>query len=190
MNAKFNGEKWVVDVTGQQFQEMVEGFFKRNPVPTCDELKNALVPVGVPNTATEGSFGKNGIFKFVFMSSDGIDLMVKYHDIDRRVAAKFPGNNAALYWTAQILCNKCSYFTWDAKKNKAGVTPIGEKKVRDGVAPRENAAHIPLRSGPSIGTEDQTHLSKVSLAGVCFCTTLLLFFPKGNQKFDIVCKII
>ena len=154
MNAKYNGEKWVVDVTGQQFQEMVEGFFKRNPIPTCDELKDALVPVGIPNTATEGSFGKNGVFKFEFKSFDGIDLMVKYNDIDRRVAAKFPGNNAAMYWTAQILCNECSYFTWDSKRKKAGITPVGEKKVRNGVAPRDNAAHIPLRSGPSIGTED------------------------------------
>ena len=154
MKAKYNGEKWVVEVTGQQFQEMVERFFKRNPFPSCDELKDALVPVGVSNTADEGFYGPNGIFKYEFMSLDGIDLMVKYHRPDERAGARNPGCNSSLYWTAQIVCNNCKYFSWETEKKKAGTVTVANKKVQEGKAPRCNAAHIPLRSGPSLGTED------------------------------------
>lgn len=154
MNAKFNGEKWCVDVTGQQFQEMVEKFFKQNPFPTCDEMKYALVPVGIPNTAEEGYFGHNGIFKYRFVSSDGIDLMVKYHKPDERAGAKNPGCNSSMYWTAQILCNYCSYFSWETKTRKAATVTVSCRKAQDGKAPRCNATHIPLRSGPSLGTGD------------------------------------
>lgn len=157
MKAKYNGEKWVVDVTGQQFQEMVEGFFKRNPIPACDELKDALVPVGISNAVKkgeEGKFGPNGIFKYKFVSSDGIDLMVKYHGVDEDAGRNNPGCNSSIGWTAQIVCNYCSYFTWDAKKKKAGTVTVASWKVERGKAPRENFAHIPLRGTPFLGTED------------------------------------
>lgn len=156
MKAKYIGEKWVVDVTGQQFQEMVEGFFKRNPVPTCDELKDALVPAGVSNAAKgkEGRFGPNGIFKYVFVSSDGIDLMVKYHRPDVYAGVNHPGCNSSEGWTAQIVCNYCSYFTWDTEKKKSGTVTVGCRKVQEGKAPSVDSAHIPLRGTPSLGTED------------------------------------
>ena len=156
MNARYNGEKWVVEITAQQFHEMVERFFNRNPFPTCDELKDALVPSGVHNSAIDnvGRFGENGIFKFEFWSSDGIALMVKYHDIDPKVAENYPGNNAAIGWTAQIICDDCTYFAWDSKQSKARTIKVGRKKVEEGKAPKDPSAHIPLRSGPTIVAED------------------------------------
>lgn len=175
MNTKYNGGKWVVDVTGQQFQEIVERFFKQNPFPTCDELRYALVPGGIPNTAVEGKFGTDGIFKHEFVSSDGIYLMVKYHKPDEDAEANNPGCNSGNYWTTQIVCNDCSYFLWYPQKKKASTVKVSERKIREGKAPRCDAAHIPLRSGPSNATKDWTHMSKVSLAGEGDCPTLLLF---------------
>ena len=156
MIAELNSEKKVVEVTGQQFHQMVVKFFKKNPFPTCDELKKALVPSGVSNSAEgeEGRFGPNGIFKYRFVSSDGIDLMVKYHGVDEDAGRNNPGCNSSIGWTAQIVCNYCSYFTWDAKKKKAGTVTVASWKVERGKAPRENFAHIPLRGTPSLGTED------------------------------------
>lgn len=156
MNARYNGEKWVVEITAEQFHEMVERFFNRNPFPTCDELKDALVPSGVQNSAKDnvGKFGVNGIFKFEFLSSDGIALMVKYHDIDPKVAENYPGNNAAIGWTAQIICSDCTYFTWETEEKRAGTKSVPRRMARKGIAPPENSAHIPLRSGPTIVAED------------------------------------
>ena len=150
MKAKYNGEKWTVEITGQQYQEMVEEFFKRNSFPSCDELKDALVPSGIPNSAEgkEGRYGINGIFKYVFVSSDDIDLMVKYHGIDTKVAERYPESNAAKGWTAQIVCNFCSYFTWEPEESRAGIVLVSCRKAQSGVAPRCNSAHIPMRSGP------------------------------------------
>ena len=156
MKAKYNGKKWVVEITAEQFHEMVRRFFKRNHFPTCDELKDALVPSGVHNSAkdNEGKFGKNGIFKFEFLSSDGIALMVKYHDIDTKVAENHPGSNAAIGWTAQIICDNCTYFAWNTEKKKASIIKVGRKKVEEGKAPKDPLAHIPMRSGPTIVAED------------------------------------
>ena len=74
------------------------------------------------------------------------------------VAAEMPYtfNSEALKAQAVAARSFCLYRmkNEDSKRKKAGITPVGEKKVRNGVAPRDNAAHIPLRSGPSIGTED------------------------------------
>ena len=150
MNAKYNGKEWTIDMTAEQFEEMVKRFFNRNPYPSCDELYKAIVPSGIPNSALgkEGRFGINGIFKFEFMSSDGINLMVKYHGIDTKMLEKKPNCTAAKGWTAQIICGYCSYFTWTRHKRQAGTTTIAYRKARRGLAPRCNSAHIPLRSGP------------------------------------------
>ena len=156
MEAKFNGKEWAIGMTAEQFEELVRGFFQRNPYPSCDELNAAIVPSGVPNSALgkEGRFGINGIFKFVFVSSDGIDLMVKYHDIDTKMQEKKPKCTAANGWTAQIVCNYCTYFTWLPSENRAGTTTIAYHKAKRGLAPRSNSAHIPLREGPTFTTEN------------------------------------
>ncbi len=156
MRARLVSGEWTVDMTAQQFQEMVERFFKKNPYPSCDELKNALVPSGIPNFAEgqEGRFGIGGIFKYVFVSSDGIDLMVKYHCADTRVLEKYPESNAAKGWTAQIICNYCSYFGWNPLKKKSALVPVSYRKARDGVAPRCDLVHIPLRREPDLATKD------------------------------------
>ena len=165
MIARFDGERYVVDVTAQQFKEMVETFFKRNAYPTIGELKSSLVPSGVPNTAREGSFGPNGIFKYVFRSSDDVLLMVKYHKADAGAWAKDPTCNSALGWTSQIICDDCTFFTWDNQKKIAGTCRIPRRKAKRGVAPQENLAHIPVRNDSSRGAKDQTHMSEVSFAG-------------------------
>lgn len=188
MIAELNSEKKVVEVTGQQFHQMVVKFFKKNPFPTCDELKKALVPSGVSNSAEgeEGRFGPNGIFKYRFVSSDGIDLMVKYHGIDTEVAKRYPDCNAAKGWTAQIVCDYCSYFTWEAERKKAGIVTVSFRKAQSGVAPRNDLAHIPLRSGPSSGAKDWTHLSKVPLADE---ENLVSFVFMGIFKLKCIIKI-
>lgn len=145
MRARYDGSKWVVDVTAQQFEERVREFFRKQPYPTSAKLKRALVPNGVPNTARPGRFGVDGIYKFVFYSSDGILLMVKYHGPDSRIAAKFPSCTAATGWTAQILCNLCTFFTWDASSNKAGRVTVSVREAQGGLAPMSDAAHIPIR---------------------------------------------
>ncbi len=156
MKAELISEDWIVDVTAQQYQEMVERFFKRNPCPSCEELKNAIVPSGIPNSAEgqEGRFGIGGIFKYVFVSSDGIDLMVKYHCADTKVLEKYPESNAAKGWTVQIVCNYCSYFGWNPQKKKSALVAVSCKKAKSGVAPRCDLVHIPLRSGPNLATKD------------------------------------
>jgi len=88
------------------------------------------------------------------VSSDGIDLMVKYHGADEDAGRNNPGCNSSEGWTAQIVCNYCSYFTWDAEEKKAGTVTVGCEKVQKGKAPRVDSAHIPLRGTPSLGTED------------------------------------
>ena len=164
MNAKLYGKIWVVEVTAKQFTKMVEEFFKRVPFPSCDELYQALVPSGVRNSAEEGSYGKNGIFKYSFMSSDGIELMVKYHKPAGKVVINHPKSNSALYWTAQILCDNLLFFGWEADKRKVSFQKVGVAKAQAGEAPKEDRFHIPLRNGPSIGTKDWAHTSKVSFA--------------------------
>ena len=166
MNAKFNGKNWVVDVTASQFTKLVEEFFKQNPLPSCDELYQALVPVGVsPADINEGSFGSGGIFKYRFVSSDGINLMVKYHKPDTKAALNHPGCNSGLYWTAQIICNAFDFFAWDPFTKKASTVKVGAQKIQSEITPRDNRCHIPLRSGPSFGAKDWAHSSKVSSAG-------------------------
>lgn len=153
MNAKLNGKIWVVDVTAKQFRNMVEEFFKQNPIPSSDELKRALVPVGVPNTADERDFGPCGIFKYCFVSSDGIRLMVKYHRQDKKLALRSPKANAARFWTTQIICDDYLFFGW--KNHKASTTIVGEDKILSGTAPKEDRFHIPLRDDPSDGSSGQ-----------------------------------
>ncbi len=156
MNARYNGEKWTIEMTAQRYEEMVKRFFNENPFPSCDELKYALVPNGIPNTAEgkERRFGANGIFKYEFVSSDGIFLMVKYHGVDTRVLEMDPESNAAKGWTAQIICNFCSYFSWIPEKKSAQLVTVSCKKALSGVAPRLNSVHIPLRSGPDFAPKD------------------------------------
>lgn len=156
MNAKFNGEKWIIEMTAGQYQEMVAEFFMRNSLPSCDELTRALVPNGIPNSAQgkEGRFGIGGILKYEFTSSDDVDLMVKCHDVDSKVAVRKPNSNAANGWTTQIVCNNCSFFTWNKRKKKAGIIAVSLRKAIRGLAPRCDSAHIPLRSGPVLDTKD------------------------------------
>ena len=156
MDAKYNGEKWIIEMTAAQYQEMVVKFFIRNPLPSCDELTETLVPTGIPNSAQgkEGRFGTGRIVKYVFTSSDGVDLMVKCHDSDSKVAARKPKSNAANGWTTQIVCNNCSFFTWNKRKKKAGVIAVSLRRALRGLAPRCDSAHIPLRSGPVLVTKD------------------------------------
>lgn len=155
MNAKFNGKIWVVDVTAKQFWNMLVKFFNRNPNPTCDELYEALVPVGISNTAAKGSFRPNGIYKFWFTSSDGKQLMVKYHDVDEKLAKRHPNANAAKGWTSQIICDDYTFFGWDSLTKKASITIVGEDKFLSGTAPSDSRFHIPLRDAPSHGSSDQ-----------------------------------
>lgn len=150
MEAKFNGEWYVVDVTAQQFREMVVAFFQKNAYPTREELKSSLVPSGVPNTAREGSFGPDGIFKYVFRSSDDVQLMVKYHGPHEGAKAKYPESNSALGWTAQIMYYDCTFFTWDNQRKVAGECITSRRKAKKGITPQENFAHIPIRVDSSL----------------------------------------
>ena len=49
---------------------------------TAECIYSALVPTGTTNSAVPGTFGSNGIYKFVFRSSDGYRVVVKYHRAD------------------------------------------------------------------------------------------------------------
>lgn len=166
MNAKFNGKNWIVDVTARQFTEMLEDFFKKNPLPSCDELYQALVPVGVPPAdIKEGRFGPGGIFKYRFMSSDGIKLMVKYHKPDSIAARNYPGCNSGLYWTTQIICGESLFFGWNPFSKKASTVVATADQMHKERTLGRNDCHIPLRKGPSSGAKDWAHSSKVSSAG-------------------------
>lgn len=70
-------------MTAKQFVAMVRELFKRGNIPTIAELYQALVPDGCKETAEpdENRF-PHGVYKYRFMSSDGINLMVKYHGPD------------------------------------------------------------------------------------------------------------
>lgn len=128
----------VVNVTRERFFRKVRALFiahaKRNSVPTTKDLKKFLVPIGVENTATPGNFGEGMIFKYVFISSNGEMLMVKYHAADMKARKKYPGSNAGNGWTCQILVGRGEFFTFDYSTAMAGTSTIFG----------QNAAHIPV----------------------------------------------
>lgn len=151
MKARFNGNQWTIGMTARQYYRYVVNFFWGNPVPTCDALHRALVPEGVPDIAKgdERRFGVGGIYKYRFVSSDGIELMVKYHCVDPKAATNHPGCNASKGWTVQIVCDFCSFLTWDPIKKRAGKAAVSCHRASKGVAPRCDRTHILLQSGPS-----------------------------------------
>lgn len=186
MNAKLNGEIRVVNVTAKQFWNMLVRFFNRNPNPTCDELYEALVPVGVPNTADEGDFGPGGIYKFWFTSLDGKQLMVKYHDVDKKLAKRKPNANAAKGWTAQIICDDYTFFGWDPLTKKASITMVGEEKFSNATAPSDSRFHIPLRDVPSHGSSGQVISFKAEQADDETPDSFDLCLSKGTGNFGII----
>lgn len=141
--------RFKIDITMQEFRDIVEAFFKKNACPTADSLKDALVPTGVTrNTAYSGSFGRGGIFKYEFWSSDSQLLIVKFHKPDPYVKARYPRSNSATGWTAQILAGKCEFFGWNNRSKEHKYFIVDAERANRGKAPAVNLAHIPLRSGP------------------------------------------
>ena len=86
--------------TAAEFIERVEKMFVGGQKPTYIDVFS-LVPDRVDNTASPGSFGVGGIFKYEFVSSDGIKLCVKYHR--RHLNARGGSTcNSYMYCTAQF----------------------------------------------------------------------------------------
>lgn len=128
----------VVNVTSEHFFCKARAFFiavaKRDEIAKTKNLKKFLVPIGVQNSAHPGQFGEGKVFKYVFISSDGEKLMVKYHDADEKARAKHPGCNSGNGWTCQILVGKGEFLTFDYDTGEVGTSTIN----------RQNAAHIPV----------------------------------------------
>lgn len=86
--------------TAAEFISRVERMFVGGKRPACNDLLT-LVPSGAENEAVPGSFGVDGVFKYVFMSADGIRICVKYHR--RHKGARGGSNcNSYRYCTAQF----------------------------------------------------------------------------------------
>lgn len=132
----------VISATSDGFFRKVRAFFiacaKRNELPSTRNVFNYLVPNGVPNTATPGSFGDGKIFKYEFMSSDGVLLMVKYHAPDVRARLKHPGCNSSMGWTCQIKVGHSEFLTVNLETCEVGKSTINY----------QNLAHIPVRYVP------------------------------------------
>lgn len=132
----------VIKATSGEFFGKVRAFFsacaKRNEKPTTRNIYNFLVPTGVPNSATPGSFGVGNIFKYEFMSSDGVLLMVKYHSPDLNARSKHPGCNSGMGWTCQIKVGHSEFLTVDLASGEIGKSVIC----------RHNLAHIPVMYVP------------------------------------------
>ena len=132
----------VIKATSGEFFGKVRAFFsacaKRNEIPTTRNIYNFLVPTGVPNSATPGSFGVGNIFKYEFMSSDGVLLMVKYHSPDLNARSKHPGCNSGMGWTCQIKVGHSEFLTVDLASGEIGKSVIC----------RQNLAHIPVMYVP------------------------------------------
>lgn len=69
------------ELSKTEFMVVAESLFLRKGI-TAECIYNALVPTGTINSAVPGTFGSNGIYKFVFRSSDGYRIIVKYHKPD------------------------------------------------------------------------------------------------------------
>ena len=135
------------DITALQYRAIVEDFFYKNPYPTANELKNALVPIGVTrNTATVSRrFRAGDIFKYEFWSSDSQLIMVKYHKPNPYDVLKRPTCNSACGWTAQILAGYCEFFGWNSSTKEYSYFRVDAIQALAGKAPCENLAHIPIR---------------------------------------------
>ena len=83
-----------------EFMVAAEALFTRGTI-TAVRIYSALVPTGTTNTAVPGTFGSDGIYKFVFRSSDGYKIVVKYHRPDVNAKGGISCNSRN-HCTAQI----------------------------------------------------------------------------------------
>ena len=186
MNTESNSVKIVIALTAQQFHRRLIEFFKQNPIPSRDELYQALVPSGCANTAEpDKDRFPDGIWKYQFVSSDGIDLMIKYHGPDMKVRKARPLVNSSLYFTAQIICGEQLFFGLTKESHKPITTKVNAENATKGKAPNDEAYHIPLRDDvPSSGAKDWAHSSKVSSAGGNRTASFVFYIDYNIFKYN------
>lgn len=186
MNTESNSVKIVIALTAQQFHKRLIEFFKQNPIPSRDELYQALVPSGCGNTAEpDKDRFPDGIWKYQFVSSDGIALMIKYHGPDMWVRKTRPSANSSLYFTAQIICGEQLFFGLTKESHKPITTKVNAENATKGKAPRDEAYHIPLRDDvSSSGTKDWAHSSKVPSAGGNKTASFVFYIDYNIFKYN------
>lgn len=125
----------------QQFLKKVEELLN-GKMPTSEEVRIALVPNGIKNSAVPRGFGKDGIYKYKFLLESGNEITVKCHK--EHLKAKGGAScNSARYPTLQICIMKnklLHHVMWDPIYKK--VRLIYDMENSDEYT--KNWTHIPV----------------------------------------------
>lgn len=114
-------------------------------VPTSEELRLNLVPIGTINNAAPGQFGPNGIYKYEFNLACGAFITVKCHK--RQLNAGGGSNcNSFRFPTAQLyVCSSggtMQHVVWDVSRNEAVLVSAVDWRDNEQF---KNWSHIPVR---------------------------------------------
>lgn len=116
-----------------------------SPNLSSEDLRVKLVPTGTSNTATPGSFGPAGIYKYEYNLISGESIIVKCH-IQHSSALGGPTCNSYRFPTAQIYVGRRGHIThhvvWDTLRNRAVLIRKASWKCSDQL---KNWSHIPVQ---------------------------------------------